>query len=188
MWGLWSLAWCGEEPKLGSPASFLAEQVVDALADGVITQKGPRHPVKDLRLNHRVTKIEATSGGVRCHMLCTGLEGPGEQGSVGSEPKATSHDAHAVLVTLPLGVLKKGVVSFDPELPSFKKEAIDALDMGTENRVAMLFDKAGHPLCPQLPQQCCRLCLASTGSAPKQSYVLLSLSADCPRIPPSPIT
>jgi monoamine oxidase len=50
-----------------------------------------------------------------------------------------------VLVTLPLGVLKKGVVAFSPPLPAYKQGAIDALGMGTENRVAMLFPSLFWP-------------------------------------------
>jgi hypothetical protein len=48
-------------------------------------------------------------------------------------------EAHCALVTLPLGVLRKGSVKFSPALPAFKRDAIDSLEMGTENRVAMLF-------------------------------------------------
>lgn len=42
-------------------------------------------------------------------------------------------------MTLPLGVLKSDAVQFCPPLPPFKQEAIDKLEMGTENRIAMIF-------------------------------------------------
>ena len=50
-------------------------------------------------------------------------------------------EADVILVTLPLGVLKKGSVAFTPPLPEYKQQAIKVLGMGTENRVAMLFPK-----------------------------------------------
>lgn len=46
------------------------------------------------------------------------------------------------IVTLPLGVLKKGSVEFDPQLPDWKKGAIDRLGVGTLNKAYFLFDKA----------------------------------------------
>ncbi|XP_057729449.1 lysine-specific histone demethylase 1 homolog 2 [Arachis stenosperma] len=44
-----------------------------------------------------------------------------------------------VLCTLPLGVLKKKTVSFEPELPPRKLEAIERLGFGLLNKVAMVF-------------------------------------------------
>ncbi len=47
----------------------------------------------------------------------------------------------ATIVTLPLGVLKRGSVAFDPPLPAAKVEAIERLGMGTLDKVYLLFDK-----------------------------------------------
>ncbi|CAH1449900.1 unnamed protein product [Lactuca virosa] len=44
-----------------------------------------------------------------------------------------------VLCTVPLGVLKKKVISFVPELPERKLEAIERLGFGLLNKVAMVF-------------------------------------------------
>ncbi|ERN14660.1 lysine-specific histone demethylase 1 homolog 1 [Amborella trichopoda] len=44
-----------------------------------------------------------------------------------------------VLCTVPLGVLKKGSIKFEPELPQSKNEAIQKLGFGLLNKVAMLF-------------------------------------------------
>ena len=68
--------------------------------------------------------------------------------------------AHAAVVTLPLGVLKADAVAFEPPLPGFKLRAMAALDMGTENRVAMLFptvwpSSSPHPLPPPPPRPFC---------------------------------
>ncbi|KAL2460423.1 Lysine-specific histone demethylase 11 [Abeliophyllum distichum] len=44
-----------------------------------------------------------------------------------------------VLCTVPLGVLKRGVIQFVPELPQRKKDAIERLGFGLLNKVAILF-------------------------------------------------
>ena len=44
------------------------------------------------------------------------------------------------LITLPLGVLKKGQVTFSPALPAFKQKAIQSLGMGLLNKVILQFD------------------------------------------------
>lgn len=44
-----------------------------------------------------------------------------------------------VLCTVPLGVLKKGIIEFVPELPKRKLGAIERLGFGLLNKVAMLF-------------------------------------------------
>ena len=46
-----------------------------------------------------------------------------------------------VVVTLPLGVLKKGSVRFSPELPSQKRKSISRLNMGVLNKVYLKFPK-----------------------------------------------
>ncbi|WP_420590117.1 flavin monoamine oxidase family protein [Bacterioplanoides sp.] len=47
--------------------------------------------------------------------------------------------ADKVLVTVPLGVLKKRVIQFNPVLPESKLSAIDRLGMGTLNKVYLKF-------------------------------------------------
>lgn len=42
--------------------------------------------------------------------------------------------AEAALVTVPLGVLKKGSINFQPPLPSRKQEAIDRMGFGILNK------------------------------------------------------
>lgn len=48
-------------------------------------------------------------------------------------------DGDAALITLPLGVLKEGRISFDPPLPDDKQHAIDTLIMGVLNKVYLRF-------------------------------------------------
>lgn len=47
--------------------------------------------------------------------------------------------ADMLLCTVPLGVLKSGIIKFHPELPSRKLEAIERLGFGLLNKVAMVF-------------------------------------------------
>lgn len=53
--------------------------------------------------------------------------------------------ARRVIVTLPLGVLKSGSVTFDPPLPARKRGAIDRLGVGVLNKAALVFDRAFWP-------------------------------------------
>lgn len=49
--------------------------------------------------------------------------------------------ADYVVVAVPLGVLQKNAIRFEPALPAFKTEAIGRLGMGLVNRASLLFDK-----------------------------------------------
>ncbi|KAI9830760.1 MAG: hypothetical protein M1826_004392, partial [Phylliscum demangeonii] len=51
-------------------------------------------------------------------------------------------EADAVVVTVPLGVLKAGSVLFDPPLPARKLGPIERLGFGTLNKVVLVFDQA----------------------------------------------
>lgn len=51
-------------------------------------------------------------------------------------------ESDAVLVTVPLGVLKTGAIRFNPPLPPRKQRAIDRLGMGLLDKVYLLFDEA----------------------------------------------
>jgi monoamine oxidase len=58
--------------------------------------------------------------------------------------------ADAVLVTVPLGVLKKNIIHFNPSLPSDKQKAIENLGMGLLNITALKFPAAFWPKEPQM--------------------------------------
>lgn len=49
--------------------------------------------------------------------------------------------ARAVLITTSTGVLAAGDIDFEPQLPSWKLEAIHALPMGANNKIAVHFDQ-----------------------------------------------
>jgi monoamine oxidase len=67
----------------------------------------------------------------------TGVDVTTETGDVQS--------ADAVLVTVPLGVLKAGTIAFDPPLPDDKLDAIDRLGMGHLSKVYLSFEEAFWP-------------------------------------------
>ncbi|MEM1361784.1 MAG: FAD-dependent oxidoreductase [Pseudomonadota bacterium] len=52
-----------------------------------------------------------------------------------------SHSADAVIVTVPLGVLKAGRPQFDPPLPRAKRRAIEKLGMGLLDKLYLHFDE-----------------------------------------------
>jgi len=87
--------------------------------------------LQDVRLGHEVTKIKLQEDGI------------GVEVQLKDKPPI---EAHAVLVTLPLGVLQAESVAFEPPLPPTKIKAINRLGMGTENRVAMVFSEVFWPV------------------------------------------
>jgi monoamine oxidase len=70
-----------------------------------------------IRRNHPVTEVHLTPAGVRVHA---------------SDPdgRPTEFRANGVIVTVPLGVLKSGAITFDPPLPGEKRVAIDRIAFG----------------------------------------------------------
>lgn len=59
-----------------------------------------------------------------------------------------TYAADRVIVTLPLGVLKAGRVRFSPELPSWKREAIERLAMGVVNKIVLHYPHRFWPAEP----------------------------------------
>ncbi|KAF8413543.1 hypothetical protein HHK36_001534 [Tetracentron sinense] len=82
----------------------------------------------DIRLGHRVTKIVRRFNGVKVTV---------EDGR--------TFIADAAVVAVPLGVLKAKSIKFEPRLPEWKEEAISGLGIGTENKIALHFDKVFWP-------------------------------------------
>ncbi|XVE83649.1 hypothetical protein DITRI_Ditri16bG0103400 [Diplodiscus trichospermus] len=82
----------------------------------------------DIRLNHRVTNIVRRYNGVKVTV---------EDG--------TTFVADAVIVAVPLGVLKAKSIKFEPMLPEWKEAAIDDLGVGIENKIVLHFDKVFWP-------------------------------------------
>lgn len=92
------------------------QQIIDVLALGL-----------DIRLKHVVTNISHSAKSVT---ITT------EQGVV---------EGDYALVTLPLGVLQNGSVTFTPTLPAEKIEAMQTLGMGVYNKTCLRFPAAFWP-------------------------------------------
>lgn len=103
----------GGEEFTGPDAVLVAgyDQIVDRLAGGL-----------DIRLEHAVTQIDYAGPGVVVHAGAGTLQ------------------ADAVVVTVPLGVLKAESVVFRPDLPPRTRRAIDELGMGVLNKTCLLFE------------------------------------------------
>lgn len=84
----------------------------------------------DVRLGEVCRRVRTTSPGVTV------------------ETDGGVHEAAAVVVTLPVGVLRSGSITFEPGLPDAKQRAIDALGVGDFEKVVMLFDRVRWPARP----------------------------------------
>ncbi|CAH2053790.1 unnamed protein product [Thlaspi arvense] len=106
--------WDQDDPyEMGGDHCFLAGgnwRLINALADGLPILYGKR-----------VDAIKYGDGGVE---VVSGSQ---------------IFQADMILCTVPLGVLKKRCIKFEPELPRRKQAAIDRLGFGLLNKVAMLF-------------------------------------------------
>lgn len=76
-------------------------------------------------LNHIVNQVDYTN----------------KQQIIVSTTQGKQFTGEYVISTLPIGVLKKGSVKFIPALPADKLEAIQHINMGTMNKIIMLFPK-----------------------------------------------
>ena len=78
----------------------------------------------DIRLNNRVTEIDYS----------------GDKTLIKTDSQIYSADI--VLITVPLGVLKKGIIQFNPKLPTQTQNAIDKIEMGAVNKFLLVWDKS----------------------------------------------
>lgn len=112
-----SLRWLGDEAEFGGDSTGDLPRggyrsVVDVLAAGI-----------DVTLNTEVVSVAVDADGVR--VACA--DGSVETGS------------HAI-VTVPLGLLKRGSPRFDPPLPMPVQAAIDGLGFGRYEKIALRFE------------------------------------------------
>ncbi|MEM8702683.1 MAG: FAD-dependent oxidoreductase, partial [Pseudomonadota bacterium] len=77
----------------------------------------------DIRFEHVVTRVDVGEDGVRLQ---------------DSKGRDTVFDA--VIVTVPLGVLKRRAIRFSPPLPRAKTDAIARLGMGTLDKVYLRYE------------------------------------------------
>ncbi len=85
----------------------------DLITDGMgnfVKRFGENQPVC---LNSPVTEIDYNKAGIKVHVK-----------------NGTIYEARYALITVSTGVLNKGLIKFDPELPEWKKQAFQSLPMG----------------------------------------------------------
>ncbi|XP_023318975.1 lysine-specific histone demethylase 1A isoform X3 [Trichogramma pretiosum] len=90
----------------------------------------------DIRLETAVRSVRYSTDGVEVYT---------SPANAVPSSETTCHKCDAVLVTLPLGVLKaehpQSKVTFTPPLPDWKAQAIQRLGFGNLNKVVLCFDK-----------------------------------------------
>lgn len=119
--------------SLGADESEIKARAYWSLADyggdEVILPKGYDQLLRaipsglDIRFGHILQKVALRANGVAL------------RDTVGREAVFD-----AVILTMPLGVLKEGVIAFDPPLPERKAEAIDRLGLGLLDKLYLRFD------------------------------------------------
>ena len=91
----------------------------------------------------RIVKHLATGLDVRTRVVVNRISARAK--TVRIDTSAGAFDADAVIVTVPLGVLKAGAIAFDPGLPVVKRDAIAALQMGVLAKTFLRFEKTFWP-------------------------------------------
>ena len=111
-----SLKWIEQEDELDG-----GDQVLDG---GYIRLLEPLADGLDVRLSNPVTSIAYSDDSVTV-----------------TTKSGETHTGSHVLVTVPLGVLQAGKIAFDPPLPEAKQHSIDALEMGSLEKVIFRFEE-----------------------------------------------
>jgi monoamine oxidase len=135
-WGLWNTAACisgaTDLDQLGSDGLQEATYAGDGNTNfrvrsgyGSIFERTAS--LLEIRLSTPVTRVEWGARGAIVHS--------------GSLAFACEH----VVITLPLGVLKAGVIHFDPPLPQWKLAAVERLGVGHVDKVILVFDAPFWP-------------------------------------------
>ena len=88
----------------------------------------------------QITDTLVNGAAVRLRQAVTEIDHSGT-GVVLTTAAGATFEAAGVIVTVPLGVLKKGRISFRPSLPLRKRNAVARLEMGVLNKTCLLFDE-----------------------------------------------
>jgi monoamine oxidase len=135
-WGLWnsagSVGWGADLDRLGVDGLLEATYDGDGETDfrvgaGYATLFERAAAKLDVRLGTPVTAVEWGARGATVHSAAGELA------------------ARHVIVTLPLGVLRAGAVTFDPRLPDRQREAVERLGVGHVDKVVLAFDTPFWP-------------------------------------------
>lgn len=107
----------------------------------------------ETRLNHRVTSVVHNSGAqgsaphnsCNQHLPCKVHATVGRTSESATVSDSIELEADAVIVTLPLGVLKQGTVSFNPPLSTPKQAAIHRAGFGNVVKIVLEFEQMFWP-------------------------------------------
>ena len=137
-------------PTTGRRARYIAESLAEeiggpfdrvsfeSVADGEYVELGGGDQVLD---GGYATIVELLADGldVRTSTPVTAIDSTGDVAVVSADGEDVV--ARRVIVTVPLGVLKAGTISFEPPLPSRMTSAIERLGMGSFEKVVFVFDE-----------------------------------------------
>ncbi|KAF9557507.1 hypothetical protein EC968_007607 [Mortierella alpina] len=112
----------------------------------------------DVRLNKVVTKIKHAASSPLPSTTPRTRTSQGDHAEQGdyAEPvqvkcrDGTSLECSAVVITVPLGVLKSKQIAFSPGLPQWKEQAIRQLGFGLLNKLVLVFEKPFWNLADEL--------------------------------------
>ncbi|KAH0544516.1 hypothetical protein FGG08_001415 [Glutinoglossum americanum] len=88
------------------------------------------------------TKLDVRKQCVVKRVMYTAEGAEGDSKAIIDCENGVTIEADAVVVTLPLGVLKEQSVSFEPALPEWKTGPIERLGFGTLNKVVLVYEKS----------------------------------------------
>jgi len=137
-------------PTTDRRARFIAESMAEeiggpfdrvsfeSVVDGEYVELGGGDQVLD---GGYATIVELLADGleVRTSTPVTAIDTTGDVAVVSTDGEDV--EARRVIVTVPLGVLKAGAISFDPPLPEATTAAIERLGMGSFEKVVFVFDE-----------------------------------------------
>jgi polyamine oxidase len=128
---------------IGAEASARAEEVALGFLVSIPDSGYVGDDIGDLIVGGYVKVIEALSNGVDVRLSSPARRVSHDDGSA-SVTLASGEvvEGTHVLVTVPLGVLKSGLIEFDPALPEDKLGAIGRLGFGTFEKVVLRFPAA----------------------------------------------
>lgn len=135
--------------EAADPAIASAQAIASELRSGVDSET--RRPLGGYRAAFERLHNACVSAGVTAHLSTSVRRIRWQRGSVTVEAQtswgeARTFRARAAIVTLPAGVLRHGgdetAISFEPDLPAAKRDALASIEMGHALRVALWFRTA----------------------------------------------
>ena len=144
VWQIFGPRWISEvvmETSIGTELETLNLPEVEASFEKYgIGYEGP-----DVKFPHGYDEIFTSLAGeyvVRLSSKVNGITYSNTGVRINTENEDASQRFDAVIVTIPLGVLKQNVISFDPPLSTDKQAAISKMGFGLLDKLYMLFEES----------------------------------------------